>query len=41
MDITGRAMKGWIMVEQEGLTDQALKEWLDKAKAFAGTLPPE
>jgi hypothetical protein len=41
MDITGRPMKGWIMVEQEGLTDQVLKKWLEKAKAFAETLPPK
>jgi TfoX/Sxy family transcriptional regulator of competence genes len=38
-DITGRPMKGWVMVEQEGLTDQVLKEWLGKVRAFAETLP--
>ena len=41
MDITGRPMKGWVMVDQEGLTDAALKEWLNKARAFAGALPPK
>jgi len=40
-DITGRPMKGWIMVEQEGLTDSALKEWLGKAKAFTESRPPK
>jgi len=40
-DITGRPMKGWIMVEQEGLTDSTLKEWLGKAKTFAESLPPK
>jgi hypothetical protein len=40
-DITGRPMKGWVMVEQEGLNDAALQEWLDKARAFAQTLPPK
>jgi len=40
-DITGKPMKGWIMVEQAGLTDTALEGWLDKAKRFAKTLPPK
>ena len=38
-DITGKPMKGWIMVEQAGLTDADLKEWLQKAKRFVETLP--
>ena len=41
MDITGRPMKGWVMVGQEGLTDAALDEWLKKARAFAETLEPK
>jgi len=40
-DITGRSMNGWIMVEQEGLTDSALKEWLERAKTFTESLPPK
>ena len=40
-DITGKPMKGWIMVEQAGLTDEALEEWLLKARYFAETLPPK
>jgi TfoX/Sxy family transcriptional regulator of competence genes len=39
-DITGRPMKGWVMVEEDGFQeDDQLKAWLDKAKAFAKTLP--
>jgi hypothetical protein len=39
-DITGRPMKGWVMVAGEGFgDDKALKVWLDEAKAFAKTLP--
>jgi TfoX/Sxy family transcriptional regulator of competence genes len=40
-DITGRPMKGWIMVEQSGLSDAALKRWLQKAKDFVESLPPK
>jgi TfoX/Sxy family transcriptional regulator of competence genes len=41
-DITGRPMKGWVMVESQGFgTDKALKEWLDQARKFAGALPPK
>ena len=39
-DITGKPMKGWVMVEKAGFkSDEALKAWLVKAKAFVGTLP--
>jgi TfoX/Sxy family transcriptional regulator of competence genes len=39
-DITGRPMKGWVMVDSRGFeTDEALKKWLEKAKKFAGALP--
>ena len=41
-DITGRPMKGWIMVAQEGFTtDNELQDWLDQAKQFVKTLPPK
>jgi TfoX/Sxy family transcriptional regulator of competence genes len=41
-DITGRPMKGWVMVEEDGFQeDDQLKAWLNKAKAFAKTLPPK
>jgi TfoX/Sxy family transcriptional regulator of competence genes len=39
-DITGKPMKGWVMVEREGFeSDEALQEWLEQARQFAGTLP--
>ena len=41
-DITGRPMKGWVMIAREGIKrDDQLKSWLDKAKTFAKTLPPK
>jgi hypothetical protein len=40
-DITGRPMKGWVMVEKGGFEDRRLAAWLDKAKAFVQTLPPK
>lgn len=38
-DITGRAMKGWVMVEERACAGKRLAEWLDKARAFAAGLP--
>lgn len=39
-DVTGRPMKGWIMIDPEGLdTDQQLSHWLDLALTFVATLP--
>ena len=39
-DITGKPMKGWVMVAEKGYqNDKDLKDWLDKAKKFAKTLP--
>jgi TfoX/Sxy family transcriptional regulator of competence genes len=41
-DLTGRPMKGWIMVAKEGTdTDEKLETWLNKAKDFAQNLPPK
>lgn len=41
-DITGRPMKGWVMVAQKALkNDEELVSWLEKAKKFAETLPPK
>jgi TfoX/Sxy family transcriptional regulator of competence genes len=38
-DITGKPMKGWVMVEKDGFkSDDVLKAWLAKAKEFAHTL---
>ena len=41
-DFTGRAMKGWVMVQPDGYeTDKALKEWVDMGVRFALSLPPK
>ena len=39
-DITGKPMKGWVMVAENGYkNDTDLRIWLEKAKKFAKTLP--
>ena len=38
-NITGRAMKGWIMAEEGAFSDDELGMWLGKAKKFVETLP--
>src|SRR5210317_561585 len=39
-DITGRPMKGWVMVAQGGFkSDKELKNWLDQTRKFVETLP--
>ena len=39
-DITGRPMKGWVMVEPEGVDDDVqLKAWIERATRFVETLP--
>ena len=41
-DITGRPMRGWVMVAQEGFaSDETLQAWLGQALEFAKTLPPK
>ncbi len=41
-DITGRPMKGWIMVEEDGFqSDKELSDWLETAKQFVHKLPPK
>lgn len=41
-DITGRPMKGWLMVGPEALeTDDELARWVAEGLAFATTLPPK
>ena len=41
-DITGKAMKGWVMVEEGGFpTDEELAGWLGRARDFAASLPPK
>jgi TfoX/Sxy family transcriptional regulator of competence genes len=39
-DITGRPMKGWVLVEPEGVTgDGQLQDWIQRAVEFVGKLP--
>jgi TfoX/Sxy family transcriptional regulator of competence genes len=39
-DITGRAMKGWVLVAPEGVEeDDQLKDWIERATRFVRTLP--
>jgi len=41
-DITGRPMKGWVMIAAEGLaSDKELHSWVHRGKEFAGSLPPK
>jgi hypothetical protein len=38
-DITGKPMKGWVMVEPEGVVeDERLNEWIERATKFVKTL---
>ena len=39
-DITGRPMKGWVLVAREGIEDDdQLKRWIQRAVKFVGKLP--
>jgi TfoX/Sxy family transcriptional regulator of competence genes len=41
-DITGKPMKGWVMIDQQGFPDSdALLALLEEARDFARTLPPK
>lgn len=41
-DITGRPMKGWVMVSYEGYeSDEDLSEWIERGVDFALSLPPK
>ena len=41
-DMTGRPMKGWIVVGAQGLSsEKALQGWVDQSIAFAKSLPPK
>ena len=40
MDITGKPMKGWVLVEPDGVeNDRQLHQWIEKSVEFVGTLP--
>src|SRR5215831_15257252 len=39
-DITGRVMKGWVLVEPEVIEDDdQLKDWIERAAKFVKSLP--
>ncbi len=40
-DITGRPMKGWLLVSAESLGQKALASWVSKGLAYARSLPPK
>lgn len=40
LDITGRPMKGWVLIAPEGIDeDHELNRWIERAVTFVGTLP--
>ena len=40
MDLTGKPMKGWLMIQPAGIaTDKALRSWIKTAMKFVSTLP--
>jgi len=41
-DISGRPMKGWMLVGPGGVaTDADLGRWVERAAGYAGSLPPK
>lgn len=39
-DITGRPMKGWVLVDHEGMeNDEQFESWINEAITFVSTLP--
>jgi len=41
-DLTGKPMKGWLLVEPDGVkTDKQLGMWVKEGVEFASTLPPK
>ena len=41
-DLTGKPMKGWLVVEADGVkTDKQLNAWVKEVVEFASTLPPK
>jgi TfoX/Sxy family transcriptional regulator of competence genes len=40
-DITGRPMRGWVLVAGEVLDDGELESWIERARGFVATLPPK
>jgi TfoX/Sxy family transcriptional regulator of competence genes len=40
-DITGRPMRGWILIAGEVLDDGVLDRWIEQARGYVATLPPK
>jgi TfoX/Sxy family transcriptional regulator of competence genes len=40
-DLSGRPMRGWIMVAGESLDDDVLDRWVAQSSTFVATLPPK
>ncbi len=41
-DITGKAMKGWVLVDAEQVAEEPeLKAWIERCRKFVKTLPPK
>ena len=41
-DMTGRPMKGWVVIEPQGVAeDEDLEDWVQQGVDFALTLPPK
>jgi hypothetical protein len=41
-DLTGRPMKGWLLVDADGhAEDDDLHRWVDSGVAYAASLPPK
>jgi hypothetical protein len=38
-DITGRPMKGWVLVAPQGVEDDQLRGWVRRGVKFVGKLP--
>ncbi len=41
MEMGGRAMKGWVLVDEGAAQEHGLPAWIALALAFNATLPPE
>jgi TfoX/Sxy family transcriptional regulator of competence genes len=40
-DLTGRPMRGWILVAGEALDDGVLEHWIERSRAYVSALPPK
>lgn len=40
-DVSGKPMKGWVMIDSSVLTQADFVKWLHRARDFVTTLPPK